>query len=420
MSVSDFSSDAAQRFSYAMTLGAESANTWLLPDGVSDVLFSDAQKQEALRSQLIEQLLIQGYQLVSPPLIEYTESLLMNASEDLKRQTFKIIDQATGRLMGVRADITQQILRIDAHHGGEGVARYCYAGHVIHTMPTGLFGSRTPLQLGAEIFGCDDIKADFELSDVLIRLLSGLNLTASIHFDLGHVGIFTRLCELASLSTQQVEQLMRLYDNKALPELYELSKTLPMGKDFYHLALHGNDLQALLRNVSATVSSDDIILHAIDELQQLEKHLQETSDVSVSVDVTELSGYHYHVGLVFNAYIGNESQALVRGGRFLGNQSHQSNSQSLRSATGFSIDVTRLLSYVTLPVSQVVLADFTDVSNADDVAKSMLTTVVEELRANGHRVIIPLSIDDRPKEQTHDLRWLDGRWQLQAISNSMK
>lgn len=128
------------QFSYTTTSAAEVANIWLLPDGVVDVLFADAQKQESLRHQLIAKLLSHGYQLVTPPMIEYTESLLNNASEDLKRQTFKIIDQLTGRLMGVRADITPQILRIDAHHGGTGIARYCYAGHVIHTLPTGLFG----------------------------------------------------------------------------------------------------------------------------------------------------------------------------------------------------------------------------------------------------------------------------------------
>ncbi|WP_372845395.1 ATP phosphoribosyltransferase regulatory subunit, partial [Psychrobacter sp.] len=158
---------APNRLPYLSNLASDVANSWLLPDGVVDVLFEDAHKQEVLRHQLIQQLISHGYQLVNPPMIEFTESLLSGASEDLKRQTFKIIDQLTGRLMGIRADITPQILRIDAHHGGDGVARYCYAGDVIHTLPSGLFGSRTPLQLGAEIFGCESITADIELIDVL-------------------------------------------------------------------------------------------------------------------------------------------------------------------------------------------------------------------------------------------------------------
>ena len=172
-------------------------NSWLLPDGVVDVLFEDAHKQEVLRHQLIQQLISHGYELVNPPMIEFTESLLSEASEDLKRQTFKIIDQLTGRLMGVRADITPQILRIDAHHGGNGIARYCYAGDVIHTLPSGLFGSRTPLQLGAEIFGCGELAADIELIDVLFSMVNSLDMSAALHIDLGHVAIFKRLAALA-------------------------------------------------------------------------------------------------------------------------------------------------------------------------------------------------------------------------------
>ncbi len=241
---------------------AEVANNWLLPDGVADVLFEEAQKQEVLRHQLTQQLITHGYNLVFPPLIEYTESLLSDASEDLKRQTFKIIDQLTGRLMGLRADITPQILRIDAQHG-EGVARYCYAGHVIHTLPSGLFGSRTPLQLGAEIFGCNDLKADIELVDVLFTMVNSLNLKASLHIDLGHVAIFKRLAQLAELSDTDTNQLMNLYANKNLPELKRISQALPMGEDFYALARFGHDMTSLLDKLSATAKQDEQIATAM-------------------------------------------------------------------------------------------------------------------------------------------------------------
>ena len=225
-------SDMSYDMSCLSHVANDVANRWLLPDGVTDVLFDDAHKQEALRHTLITQLMTHGYQLVSPPLIEYTESLLSNASEDLKRQTFKIIDQVTGRLMGVRADITPQILRIDAHWGGSGIARYCYVGDVIHTLPSGLFGSRTPLQLGAEIFGCASLAADIELVDVLFSLLNTLNMNATLHLDLGHVGLFKRLAEIAELSDIHIEQLMHLYANKNLPELKQVCRLLPMGEDF--------------------------------------------------------------------------------------------------------------------------------------------------------------------------------------------
>ncbi|MFT5120865.1 MAG: ATP phosphoribosyltransferase regulatory subunit, partial [Psychrobacter glaciei] len=198
---------------YLNNFASDVANSWLLPDGVVDVLFEDAQKQEVLRHKLTQQLITHGYQLVNPPMIEFTESLLSDASEDLKRQTFKIIDQLTGRLMGVRADITPQILRIDAHHGGTGIARYCYAGDVIHTLPSGLFGSRTPLQLGAEIFGCGELAADIELIDVLFSMVNSLDMSATLHIDLGHVAIFKRLAELAELPAHDTQQLMNLYAN---------------------------------------------------------------------------------------------------------------------------------------------------------------------------------------------------------------
>ena len=174
MSVSSDSAKLAQPNAtngkpFLSTFASDVANSWLLPDGVVDVLFEDAHKQEVLRHQLIEQLITHGYHLVCPPMIEFTESLLSDASEDLKRQTFKIIDQLTGRLMGVRADITPQILRIDAHHGGTGIARYCYVGDVIHTLPSGLFGSRTPLQLGASSFVCVSRRLTSMLKPVAAR-----------------------------------------------------------------------------------------------------------------------------------------------------------------------------------------------------------------------------------------------------------
>ena len=279
---------------YLNNFASDVANSWLLPDGVVDVLFEDAQKQEVLRHKLTQQLITHGYQLVNPPMIEFTESLLSDASEDLKRQTFKIIDQLTGRLMGVRADITPQILRIDAHHGGTGIARYCYAGDVIHTLPSGLFGSRTPLQLGAEIFGCGELAADIELIDVLFSMVNSLDMSATLHIDLGHVAIFKRLAELAELPAHDTQQLMNLYANKNLPELKRVCQILPMGDDFYALARFGHDMAHLLAKLSATAQQDTQIATAVDELQRLTAHLQEQWQCPVSIDVTELSGYHYH------------------------------------------------------------------------------------------------------------------------------
>ena len=410
---SDATSDHKPSFS---NFTSDVANSWLLPDGVVDVLFEDAHKQEVLRHRLTQQLITHGYQLVSPPMIEFTESLLSDASEDLKRQTFKIIDQLTGRLMGVRADITPQILRIDAHHGGSGIARYCYAGDVIHTLPSGLFGSRTPLQLGAEIFGCASLAADIELIDVLFTMVNTLNMSAALHIDLGHVAIFKRLAELAQLSDSDTEQLMHLYANKNLPELKQVCRALPMGEDFYVLARFGHDIDNLLTKLSATAQQDHQIATAIDELQRLKTHLQDQWHCDVSIDVTELSGYHYHTGIVFNGYINSETQPLVRGGRFDGMQSgSQLTGHELREATGFSMDVSRLLAHTQLDAPTVVLVDYASSSRVNKEQKQAMLQQVESLRHQGYRVTMPLNAEDRPANTTHQLSLVDNQWQLESL-----
>lgn len=412
----DESSAVPNQMPFFSNFASDVANSWLLPDGVVDVLFEDAHKQEVLRYQLTQQLITHGYQLVNPPMIEFTESLLSDASEDLKRQTFKIIDQLTGRLMGLRADITPQILRIDAHHGGTGIARYCYAGDVIHTLPSGLFGSRTPLQLGAEIFGCASLAADIELIDVLFAMVSSLNMSAALHIDLGHVAIFKRLAELAELADSDTEHLMHLYANKNLPELKRLCQTLPMGNDFYALARFGHDIANLSAKLSATAQQDAQVKAAIDELQRLKAHLQEQWQCPVSIDVTELSGYHYHTGIVFNGYINNETQPLVRGGRFDGMQSSNPlTGHQPRQATGFSMDVSRLLAHTQLDVPTIVLVDYEALSTLDQVQKQTLLQQVESLRQQGYRVTVPLNAEDRPADITHYLNVVDNQWQLQTI-----
>ncbi len=429
------------------------ANLWLLPDGVSDLLSNEAQKQEKLRFELTQCLIGQGYELICPPMIEYTESLLDNASEDLKRQTFKIIDQLTGRLMGVRADITPQILRIDAelnrHHPADHIARYCYAGHVIHTLPNGLFGSRTPLQLGAEIFGSASMDADRELLSVLFELLNSIftnDATSghqqTCHIDLGHVGIFERLCELAGLDEASdisnkviIDELMTLYANKALPELKRLSETLPMGQDFYALASLGNDMTALRDGLSNEALSDNVLSQAIDDTRAIADFVQENFACTVSVDVTELSGYHYHTGLVFNVYAGEATEPLARGGRFHGMTFDQTNNQSsnrpssdnsasnqevnntIRHAVGFSLDLTRLQELMDLPKQDCVVVDYDTLSKLDNEQHLSLKNKINELREKGKRVIKPLIADDGLDMQTHQLTLKDNEWVLNEVAD---
>lgn len=389
---------------------------WLLPDGVADVLFIDAQKQESLRDALLFVLTAHGYRLVSPPLIEYTESLLNNADEDLKRQTFKFIDQLNGRLMGLRADITPQILRIDSKYG-QGISRYCYVGQVVKTLPTGLFGLRTPLQLGAEIFGIDDIRAELELIDLLAALADEIGLDRQmLHVDIGHVAIFDRLCQLHGVSNKDADELIGIYHKKAMPELAKWCQNIGNSlnspsdaTDFLVLAKHTlssnrtPNAEALLSKLSDKARQDNKIIQAANELATLAAHIRVVG-MSVSIDVTELSGYHYHTGVVFNVYLGNrttQTQALVRGGRFDGISTHS----VARGATGFSMDINRLLEFVELEEDTVILVDYHDLQNADTDTKADLATQIKTLQSEGCIVIKPLTVDDKPNQIDGVLHW---------------
>ena len=415
-------------------------NTWLLPDGVADLMSSEAIKQEALRYQLTQILVNHGYELISPPMIEYTESLLGHASEDVKRQTFKIIDQLTGRLMGVRADITPQIARIDAHlhkpTAQPSIARYCYAGHVIYTMPKGLFGSRTPLQLGAEIFGIDGLASDIELLDILFTLLDSTDLVSRCHIDIGHVAIFTRLCQLAKIPDGLQAQLIELYANKALPELQQLTQEMTaygeFAQDFYTLCALGNDLTRLSQQLSATAQQDPTIFNALNELQQIIAHLQNRWHANVSVDVTGL-GYHYHTGLVFNVYVENEPLPMIRGGRFT-NRFHQqafgqaSQAQSnalqavVRSGVGFSCELNRWQNHIQVHAKPLTVVPFTLVQSVKQSGNTAdieaMEQTIDSLRHEGHRVIVALAEHDQPKDTTHLLQFANGVWYLTHLGEN--
>lgn len=395
------------------SLSSSTLNHWLLPDGVSDLLSVEAVKQETLRHDLLVILQNHGYQLINPPLIEYTESLLAYATEDLKRQTFKIIDQITGRLMGVRADMTPQIARIDAHASDEkSVARYCYAGHVIYTLPKGLFGSRTPLMIGAEIFGADGLNADIELLNILFHLLDSTNLLSQCHIDMGHVAIFQTLSELANLSTETQEKLIHLYGHKALPELKNVCDELaemgnPYANDFYILGEYSHSVALISEQLSDLAKQNPVICQALDDLTTLNQYVQQHWQIGVSIDVTELKSYHYHTGLVFNVFVANESLPIVRGGRF-----SNPHTQTLRPAIGFSCDLTRWQNHLEKSQQKLVFVPFDVVTQYVHDAK--LQTIIGDLRKTGVAVVVALSENDKPNA-THELRFVNGEWQQVVI-----
>ncbi|WP_180056021.1 ATP phosphoribosyltransferase regulatory subunit [Acinetobacter sp. YH12142] len=385
------------------------SETWLLPDGVADVLPEQAQVIESLRREALDFLASRGYQLVYTPFIEYIESLssLSESNQDLDLATFKVIDQLSGRLLGVRADMTPQVARIDAHvHPVEGVARYCYAGTVLHTKPQGFNTTRAPLQLGAELFGSDSIDADVELIDVMINLLAKAGHADGIHLDLGHVGLFRSMVKQAGLSKAVERQLSDLYQRKALPELAEFTQKLPFGQDFYTLGRFASDLDALQANLTADVLANEAFKLAFDAVKSTQAAIQARwPDLHIGIDVVELRSYHYHTGLMYAVYAPNRAAPLAQGGRYDGIGEHFGRA---RPATGFSCDL------YALTAGQV---QKNQVLVAPKGIEADLLKAIEAARTEGFSVVQLLGNDDLSSAPyaTHQLVNANGEWTIKQI-----
>ncbi|WP_139852396.1 ATP phosphoribosyltransferase regulatory subunit [Acinetobacter pullicarnis] len=385
------------------------SETWLLPDGVADVLPEQAQVIETLRRKALDFLAHRGYQLVYTPFIEYIESLssLSESNQDLDLVTFKVIDQLSGRLLGVRADMTPQVARIDAHvHPIAGVARYCYAGSVLHTKPQGFNTTRAPLQLGAELFGSNSIDADVEMVDLMLGLLEQAGLADGIHLDLGHVGLFRSMVKLAALDKATEQQLSDLYQRKALPELAEFTRELHFGADFYVLGRYASDLKALQTHLSEEIQNNPAFHEVFEALTETRSAIQQRwPDVQIGIDVVELRSYHYHTGLTYAVYAPNRAAALAQGGRYDGIGKHFGRA---RPATGFSCDLYALSAGCFEEISVVV---------APKGLQRDLQEKIATLRAEGSNVVQLLDQDDLDSvpNATHQLQQSNGHWVVTAI-----
>ncbi|MEB6564753.1 ATP phosphoribosyltransferase regulatory subunit [Acinetobacter towneri] len=385
------------------------SETWLLPDGVADVLPEQAQVIENLRRKSLDFLASRGYQLVYTPFIEYIESLssLSESNQDLDLATFKVIDQLSGRLLGVRADMTPQVARIDAHvHPVDGIARYCYAGTVLHTKPQGFNTTRAPLQLGAELFGSDSIDADVEMVDLMLSLLKEAGLAEGVHLDLGHVGLFRSLVQQAELSKATERQLSDLYQRKALPELADFTQDLNFGSDFYALGRFASDLTALQAHLSAEVLANSEFKQAFEAVKATQAEIQARwPNLHIGIDVVELRSYHYHTGLMYAVYAPNRAAPLAQGGRYDGIGQHFGRA---RPATGFSCDLF-VLSAGRFESSSVVVAP--------KGSQPDLIAAIQNTRAQGFSVIQLLGNDDLNSVPyaTHQLVLANGEWTVEKI-----
>lgn len=351
---------------------------WLLPEYIEDILPSEALRIEQMRRALLDLFRTHGYQLVFPPMLEYLESLITGVGHDLDLATFKVVDQMTGRLMGVRADITPQAARIDAHMlSQQGVTRLCYAGDVLRTHPDGLARTRQPMQLGAELFGHAGVESDIEIQTLMVKALQALGID-QIQIDFNHVGIVDVLSE--GLPEDVEEAIYGALRRKDRGEVLALTQTLPSEQQQALLQLiELNGDLSVLEKAKQVLPKQAFIQQCLDDLQKVGLRLRRLG-VGVGVDLAELRGYHYHSGMVFAAYAAGYAGPLALGGRY--DEVGQVFGRA-RPATGFSIDLRGILS--TLPVKtmpQGILAPYLE--------DASLEAAIDALRAKGEVVIIEL------------------------------
>lgn len=310
---------------------------WLLPDYIQDTLPPEAEKVERLRRKLLDIFRGHGYQLVMPPLLEYLDSLTTGAGQDLKLRTFKLVDQLSGRTMGVRADMTPQVARIDSQLlNRSGVSRLCYCASVLHTLPSTLTSTREPLQLGAELYGHAGLEADAEIIRLMAEVLTMAEVPA-VRIDVSHVGLFRALAKSAGVSQEREEALFDLLQAKDVPELREYVADLREPGRTALMELPGlyGGVEVLDRAAAVLLDSEGVRT-AIEEMRTLHAQL---TDLPLSFDLADLRGYHYHSGVVFAAYGAGSPSALGLGGRY--DQVGEAFGRG-RPATGFSVDLRQL------------------------------------------------------------------------------
>jgi len=383
---------------------------WLLPEYIQDMLPEEAWRIERMRAGVLELLRLSGYQLVAPPLLEYADSLLISGSHDMDLRTFKLVDQLSGRTLGLRADITPQVARIDAHLlNRQGVTRLCYAGSVLHTQPSGLMRTREPLQIGAELYGHSGIESDLEVQRLMLQVLALLGIRG-VHLDLGHVALFRALVKRAGIDEPLEAELFGALQGKDVPALRGLVGGLPAGVQEALLALPqlygGVEVIARARKVLPDYPE---VTAALDALETAAASLRPLAH-GIGIDLAELRGYHYHSGMVFAAYHAGSHDAIALGGRYddVGRSFGRA-----RPATGFSMDLRQLnglLEQQALP--QGILAP-----HRDDAA---LQDKIAQLRGEGHAVVIDLLGSGAHRAELNCDRELvlrNGAWMVAQLDN---
>jgi ATP phosphoribosyltransferase regulatory subunit len=363
------------------------SDQWLLPEGIEEILPPHAWRLECARRELLDLYSSWGYELIIPPFIEYLESLLTGTGHDLDLQTFKLTDQLNGRMMGVRADITPQAARIDAHPlQRETPSRLCYLGTVLHTRPDGFAGTRSPLQLGAELFGHGGIESDIEILSLVLETLALMGIT-NVHMDLGHVGIFRGLAREAGLDEREENTLFDALQRKAVPEIEELLDAASSGaahrRRLAGLAELNGGWEVLDAARERLAGAGAGVMAALDNLCAIAAAMrQRAGEASLYFDLAELRAYNYQSGMVFAVFVPGRGQEIARGGRYddIGQVFGRA-----RPATGFSTDLKTLMD---LSPRDFGVPRGAILAPADN--DPALLAAVRELRAGGERVIFAL------------------------------
>ncbi|GHD72152.1 ATP phosphoribosyltransferase regulatory subunit [Vogesella fluminis] len=351
---------------------------WLLPEYVADILPATARQVESAKASMLELFRTSGYELVLPPLIEYYDALVTPEDGALAIKTFKLDDHFSGRQLGLRADITPQVARIDAHLLSQrtGVTRLCYAGSVVHSRPDGLMSSREPLQVGAELYGYAGIEADLEIIRLMLTSLRQIGVEG-LRLDVGHMGLFRGLAQAAGLGYElsaEVFSTLQAKDRSTLRELL-MDVAEPYRSAFLALPeLYGS--RAVLDKARTRLPSLPEVELGLMQLAAVASSLE--GEVELNFDLTELRGTHYHNGLMFAAYAPGWAEELARGGRYdnVGRRFGRA-----RPATGFSLDLRDLIRI--LPQNES--------AKGIKLAANLLpqaTIKVAELRARGEKVIV--------------------------------
>ena len=382
---------------------------WRLPRGVDELLPPAAWELELLRRKVLDVFVTWGFEYVDPPVIEYLESLLVGSGEDLDLQTLKVVDQVSGRQLGVRADMTSQAVRIDAHSlVTNGVQRLCYAGPVVFANPQISMTSRVPFKAGAEIFGAPSIEADAEIIGLMLEVMATANIAEPVLL-LGHMGIYRGLIEAmlqhGVLQPEAERELFNCVQRKSQSDISALLEPSDLRDMMVCLPTLMGDVDTLDEARDKLCAAPEPVLAAIEQLHQLVKLLTPQDRGVVRVDVAELSGYGYHNGPVFAVYHPKHGRALAQGGRYDGVGEVFGRA---RPATGFDVNLKALIT--TEGTQEVIYAPY-----VDEAERPVLAQAVAALRAQGSRVRCALGADEQPPAACQRiLQWVDGQWHVVA------